>query len=147
MKSKKIIVAVSMEPATQRPLQKLREFNFLPDCEIQLIHVAPLILSVSGTELSIQTSPSEEERPKLEKNILNKLSELEHLIFPNHQNVISKVLFDSNEKAAFNDYVAVEKADFVVIATRGKHGHLNFFDSSFAQHQLNHSPANVIILR
>lgn len=147
MKAKKVIVAVSLEEETHKPLLQLKEMNIGPEAEIHLVHVVPTIIYARGMQLSVLTYPLPEERPKIEESILNKLSKIKEEIFPNHQNVKFKCLFDANEKAAFNDYVSEQHADLVVVATRGRHGLKNFFDSSFAQHQLKHAPANVLVLR
>lgn len=147
MKANKVIVAVSMEEETQRPLLQLQDLNFSRDTEIHLIHVMPVILYARGMDLTVLTYPLEEERPKIVETITGKLRKLAKDIFPEHTKIVYECLFDSNEKAAFCDYVQEQKADLVVVATRGKHGLKNFFDSSFAQHQLKHSPTNVLVLR
>ncbi len=147
MKVNKVIIAVSMEEETQRPLFQLKDLNFSHDTEIHLIHVMPVILYARGMDLTVLTYPLEEERPKIVDTVTDKLKKLASEIFPGHSNIVYECLFDSNEKAAFCDYVQEQKADLVVVATRGRHGLKNFFDSSFAQHQLKHSPTNVLVLR
>lgn len=147
MNAKKIIVAVSLEEETHRPLMQLKSMNIEKDAEIHLVHVIPTIIYARGMQFSVLTYPLPEERPKIEESIMAKLAEVKKEIFPDHKNVIFKCLFDANEKAAFNDYVEEQKADLVVVATRGRHGIKNFFDSSFAQHQLKYAPANVLVLR
>ncbi len=147
MKVNKIIVAVSLEPETEKPLMKLKDMDIDVNCEIHLVHVVPVILYARGMSLSVLTYPLEEERPSIQEAILAKLSSVKNQILPHHGKVKFKCLFDANEKAAFTDYVANEKADLVIVATRGKHGLTNIFDSSFAQHQLKYSPANVLVLR
>ena len=147
MKANKVVVAVSMEEETQQPLYQMKNLHFSPDTEIHLIHVMPVILYARGMDLHVLTYPLEEERPKIVETVTDKLKKLAREIFPEQSNIVYECLFDSNEKAAFCDYVQEQKADLVVVATRGKHGIKNFFDSSFAQHQLKHSPTNVLVLR
>jgi nucleotide-binding universal stress UspA family protein len=147
MKANKVIVAVSLEPETHGPLMKLRDLDLSADTEIHLVHVVPVILYARGMQLSVLTYPLPEDRPEMEKSIKEKLKVIRQEVLPHHKNVHFKCLFDSNEKSAFNDYVMNQKADLVVVATRGRHGIANFFDSSFAQHQLKHSPVNVLVLR
>lgn len=147
MKVNKVIIAVSMEEETQKPLFQLKDLNFSPDTEIHLIHVMPVILYARGMDLTVLTYPLEKERPKIVETVTDKLKRLAKEIFPEHTNIVCECLFDSNEKAAFCDYVQEQKAGLVVVATRGRHGLKNFFDSSFAQHQLKHSPTNVLVLR
>lgn len=147
MKCKKVIVAVSLEAATHGPLLKLKDMAIDRDAEIHLVHIVPVIMYARGLHLSVLTYPLPEERPKIELSILARLAEIKTEILPDFKNVIYKCLFDSNEKAAFSDYVAQEQADLIVIATRAKHGVMSFFDSSFAQHQVKHAITNVLVLR
>lgn len=147
MKANKVIVAVSMEEETQHPLHQMKNLHFSQDTEIHLIHVMPVVLYARGMDLHVLTHPLEEERPKIVETVTEKLQKLAKDIFPEYTNIVYECLFDTNEKAAFCDYVQRQKADLVVVATRGKHGLKNFFDSSFAQHQLKHSPTNVLVLR
>ncbi len=147
MKYNKIIIAVSLEEETQRPLIKLKDMDIDVHCEIHLVHIVPVILYARGMQLTVLSYPLDEDRPKIQEAILARLKTVKNDILPRHENVIYKCLFDSNGKAAFCDYVEKEKADFVVVATRGKHGLTNFFDSSFAQHQLKYSSTNVLVLR
>jgi nucleotide-binding universal stress UspA family protein len=147
MKCKKVIVAVSLEAATHGPLLKLKNIDIDPDAEIHLVHIVPVIMYGRGIHLSVMTYPLPEERPKIETAILARLVAIKKEIFPEHKNVVYKCLFDSNEKAAFSGYAQEEQADLIVIATRAKHGVMNFFDSSFAQHQVKHAITNVLVLR
>lgn len=146
MKAKKIIIAVSLTEDTQKPFHYLKEIPIPPDAEIHLVHMVTENVYVDGMELAL-TFPSREEERKLEEQITSKLQSLKNEIFPLHMNVYTKVLFDTNIRAAFTDYVTKENADLVVVATRGRHGIKDFFDSSFAQHQVKYSPANVLVLR
>lgn len=147
MKAKKIVIAVSLEEETLKPLQQLKNMDISKDAEIHLVHIVPTILYARGMQFSVLTYPLPEERPKIEEDIISRLKEVKKDIFPEAQDVIFKCLFDANEKAAFNDYVESQKAELVVVATRGRHGLKTMFDSSFAQHQLKYSPVNVLVLR
>jgi nucleotide-binding universal stress UspA family protein len=147
MNMKKIIVAVSLEKETADPLQKIKLMDISPETEIHLVHIVPVILYARGMQFSVLTYPTKEERPQVEEAIVHKLQAVASDLFPQHKDIIYKCLFDSNEKAAFCDYVKEQKADLVVVATRGRHGLTTVFDSSFAQHQLKYSPTNVLILR
>lgn len=146
MKASKVIVAVSLEEETQKPLKQIKNLG-IDAAEIHLVHIVPVILYARGMQLSVLTYPLEEERPAIEEGILKKLGTVAKELFPEHKNLVCKCLFDVNVKSAFCDYVEKEKADLVVVATRGKHGLKNLFDSSFAQHQLRYAPTNVLILR
>jgi nucleotide-binding universal stress UspA family protein len=143
MKTKKIVIAVNLEENTQRPLKGLKDLEFAPDAEIHLVHVMQEILYAKG----LQSYPLPEERPRIEERILAVLSDIQQEFLPGHKRVVRKCIFDTNVKASFTDYVKQQGADLVVVATRGKYGPENFFDSSFAQHQLKYSPGNVLILR
>lgn len=144
MKAKKVVVAVNFEEDTHRPLFQLKDMEFDPESEIHLVHVMPVILYARGMSFNVLTYPLPEERPRIEENIIAALKDLKNEILPGHKHVVFKCLFDVNTKAAFTDYVKNEKADLVIVATRPRHG---LFDSSFAQHQLKHSSANVLVLR
>lgn len=144
MNARKIVVAVSFEEETQKPLMQLKNMDIHPDAEIHLVHVIPVILYARGMSLSVLTYPLPEDRPRIEESVLKALTDVRNEIFPKHKNVVMKCLFDVNTKAYFTEYVEKEKADLVVVATRGRHG---LFDSSFAQHQLKHSSANLLVLR
>lgn len=144
MKPKKIIVAVSLEEETHKALQNMKKMNIETDTEIHLVHMFPVVLYARGMSLSVLTYPLPEERPRIEEHVMSSLKDVKNELFPEHKKVVYKCIFDSNTKAAFTDYVEKEKADLVVVATRPRHG---FFDSSFAQHQLKHSPSNVLVLR
>lgn len=146
MKAKKIIIAVSLTEDTQKPFNYLKEISIPPDAEIQFVHMVTENVYFDEMELAV-TIPSQEEKRKIEEQITIKLQSLINEIFPLHKNVFTKVIFDSNIRAAFIDYVAKEKADLVVVATRRRIGIVDFFDSSFAQHQVKYSPANVLVLR
>jgi nucleotide-binding universal stress UspA family protein len=147
MKTKKLIVAVSLEEEAYKPLLGLKEMDIDSKVEIHLVHVMPIILCARGMDLTVQTYPLPEEKPRLQEQIIAALTDIKKEIFPTHKNVICKCLFAINTKAAFTDYVHEEKGDLVVVATRGKYGIKNFFDSSFAQHQVKHSAAKVLVLR
>lgn len=147
MKAKKIVIAVSLEEETLKPLQQLKNMDLTKDVEIHLVHVVPTILYARGMQFSVLTYPLPEERPKIEEGIITRLKDVKKDILPEAENVTYKCLFDANEKAAFNDYVEAQKADLVIVATRGRHGLKTIFDSSFAQHQLKYSPVNVLVLR
>lgn len=147
MKAKKIIIAVGLQDELHKPLLQLKEMNFDENTEIHFVHVIPVTLSAHEMEFSIHAYPPPEERPRIEEKIVSAMKDLKQEIFPEHKNVHYKCLFDTNAKAYFNEYVEQQNADLVIVATRGKFGLKNFFDSSFAQHQLKHSPANVLILR
>lgn len=147
MKARKIVIAVSLEEETLKPLQQLKNMNIANDAEIHLVHVVPTILYARGMQFSVLTYPLPEERPKIEEHIIAKLKEVKNDVLPEAENVVYKCLFDTNEKAAFTEYIETQKADLVVVATRGRHGIKTLFDSSFAQHQLKYSPVNVLVLR
>lgn len=147
MKFNKVIVAVSLEDETHKVLSQIKELEFLADAQIQLVHAFPVIFFARGMNLSVVTYPLMEERPELEKDALARLAKVKEEFLPNHQNVSYKCFFDMNEKAAFCDYVAKEKCDLVIVATRGKHGLKTIFDSSFAQYLLKYSHANLLVLK
>lgn len=147
MNARKIVIAVSLEEETLKPLQQLKKMNIANDAEIHLVHVVPTVLYARGMQFSVLTYPLPEERPKIEENIISRLKEVKNDIIPEAQNVTYKCLFDANEKSAFTEYVDTQKADLVIVATRGRHGIKTLFDSSFAQHQLRYSPVNVLVLR
>lgn len=147
MKCNKVIVAVSLEAETHGPLLKLKSMDIDPKTEIHLVHIVPVIMYGRGLHLSVMTYPLPEERPKIEAAILGRLAEIKNEIFPDAKNVNYKCLFDSNEKAVFSDYVDQQHADLIVVATRPKHGVMNFFDSSFAQYQVKHASTNILVLR
>lgn len=144
MKPKKVIVAVSLEDETTKTLMQLKNMDIVKDAEIHLVHMFPVVLYARGMSFEALTYPMPDEKPRIEEQIKASLKDLKNEIFPEHKNVVMKCIFDVNTKAAFTDYVGNEKADLVVIATRHRHG---LFDSSFAQHQLKHSPASVLVLR
>lgn len=146
MKKQKIIIAVSLAEETQKPFLYLKQIPIPPNAEIQLVHMVTENVYVDGMDFAL-SSPSIEERQKLEEQIKLKLDGIKNLLFPLHTNVSSKIIFDTNIRAAFTAYVAKEKADLVILATRGRHGVKDFFDSSFAQHQVKYSPTNVLVLR
>lgn len=147
MKAKKIIVAVSLEAETHAPLMRLKDMDIGLSVEIHMVHIVPVILYSRGLHLSVLTYPLESERPGIVENVLAKLAEIKKEILPYHEKVLYKCFFNSNEKAAFADYVEEQKPDLVVVATRGQNGVMNFFDSSFAQYQLKHSSSNILIVR
>jgi nucleotide-binding universal stress UspA family protein len=147
MKSKKIIVAVGLEPETRDPLMQLKDLDLSVDAEIHFVNIVPVILYARGMDLKVLIYPLPEERPKIEASILKQLLEIKKELLPDHENVVLKCLFDVNAKATFTDYVRECQADLVVVATRGKYGIKHFFDSSFAEHQLKHGPCNILILR
>lgn len=146
MKAKKIIIAVSLAEETQKPFLYLKEMPIPQDAEIQLIHMVTENVYADGFEFAL-TYPSKAEKQKLEEQIMLKLQSIKNDLLPRHMKVTTKVIFDTNIRAAFTDYVSKEKADLVIVATRGRHGIKDFFDSSFAQHQVKYSPANVLVLR
>ena len=147
MKANVVIVAVSLEAETHQPLMRLKEMEIGLEAEIHLVHVVPAILYARGMDLSVLTYPLPEERPDIEGSIIARLMEIKKQIFPDHKKVEFKCIFDSNEKMAFCDYVYHQQADLVVVATRGKHGLTNVFDSSFAQYQVRYSLTNVLVLK
>jgi nucleotide-binding universal stress UspA family protein len=147
MRSKIVVVAVSLEKETHQALLQLKTLDLRPDAEIHLVHVVPVIWYARGMQLSVLTYPLEEERPRIEQAILAKLSAVREELLPLHTNVTCRCLFDANEKAAFADYALKTQADLVVVASRNKHGVVTLFDSSFAQYQMKHSTANILILR
>lgn len=147
MSINKVVVAVSLEDNLIEVLKKVKDVHLDPQFEIHLVHVFPVILYARGMQLSVLTYPTESEKPEIEKHVMEKMTMIEKEIFSKHKNVIKKCLFGSNEKATFNEYVENAKAEMVVVATRKKHHNYNFFDSSFAQHQLKYSPAYVLVLR
>ena len=146
MKAKKIIVAISLDEETQKPFFYLRDIPVPPETEIELVHMVTENVYVDGMDFAL-TFPSKEEQQKLEERIQLKLQILKNDLFPHHINVSTKVIFDTNIRAAFTEHVAKEKADLVIVATRGRHGIKDFFESSFAQHQVKYSSANVLVLR
>ena len=147
MRSKIVVVAVSLEKETHRALLQLKNIDLSPDAEIHLVHVVPVIWYGRGLQLSVLTYPLEEERPRIEQAILAKLNSVKEELLPLHTNVTYRCLFDANEKAAFADYAIKSQADLIVVASRNKHGVATVFDSSFAQYQVKHSTANILILR
>jgi nucleotide-binding universal stress UspA family protein len=147
MRSKIVVVAVSLEKETHRSLQQLKNMDLSPDAEIHLVHVVPVIWYARGMQLSVFKYPLEEERPRIEQAILAKLTAVKEELLPLHTNVTCRCLFDANEKAVFADYALKSQADLLIVASRNKHGLGTLFDSSFAQYQLRHSSANILILR
>jgi len=143
----KAIVAVSLEEETHAPLLGLKDLKFLHGGEIHLVHVVPIILYARGMSFSMLTYPMEEERPRIKSEILSRLDGLRKELLPQEERVVLECLFGTNEKATFTDYVTAQKANLVIVATRGKRGIVNFFDSSFAQHQVKYAPTNVLVLR
>jgi len=147
MKSKIVVVAVSLEKETHRSLLQLKNMDISPDSEIHLVHVVPVIWYARGMQLSVLKYPLEVERPRIEQAILAKLIAVKEELLPLHTNVTCHCLFDANVKAVFADYAFKSQADLVIVASRNKHGVSTLFDSSFAQYQLRHSTANMLVLR
>lgn len=147
MKANKVVVAVSLEDETNKPLIKLKDFGIDLSAEIHLLHVVPVILYARGLHPSVLTYPLPEERPKIREAILARLAAIKSEIFPHHKKIVYECLFDSNEKVAFFDYLEKQQADLAVVATREKHPVLNFFDSSFAEYQLRHASCPLLVLR
>lgn len=69
MNAKKIIVAVSLDPATHEPLKKLRDIGLSPNSEIHLVHIIPVTLYAKGVHLSLLNYPLPDERPQMEEHI------------------------------------------------------------------------------
>lgn len=146
MKPKKIIIAVGLIQEAEKPFQFLKEMPIHPDSEIQLIHMITENLYVDDLEFALST-PTENEKKLIVEQVTKKLQKFKDEFLPGLKNVSLKVLFDTNIRAAFTDHVKNQKADLVVVATRSRHGIKGLFDSSFAQHQVKYSPANVLVLR
>lgn len=147
MTFKKIMIAVSLDEATQKPFHYLRELPIPLDSEIHIVHMATETFFTDGVEFEVRPYPPKEDRTKIVEEVKKKLLKFKEDIFPNHNRIGVHVVFDTNIKAAFTDYATQQKADLVVVATRGRQGMKALFDSSFAQHQLKYSPANVLVLR
>jgi nucleotide-binding universal stress UspA family protein len=146
MSVNKIIIAVNLPEETQRPLHFLRGFPYPPKAEIQLVHMVTESVYAAGME-SVQTFPSGEAKKKLEEQILAKLEQLRTELFSETTMIVTKVIFDSNVRKGFTEYVTNQGAELVIVATRGRLGMKDHFDSSFAQYQVKYSTANVLILR
>lgn len=147
MDYKKIMIAVNLNRADQKPFDKLKNSTIFEGTEVHLVHV--LEVQPYSTELSLFFYPNQSEYPRIKKKAEKELEHLQRKIFPHTGNpkVVVKCLIGDNAKENFAQYSKKVKADLLIVATRGKKGIKGFFDSSFARYLSKYSPADLLILR
>ena len=147
MEPRKILVAVNLEASTQDPFSRLECFPIPKSAVIQLVHVVQESIVVTGLQLQAMVLPTEEDRVRLEAQIRTNLCHLRKVALADYPHVTEKIIYGTNTKVTFTDYAVSERADLLIVATRNRQGIKALFDSSFAQHQVRHSPVSVLVLR
>jgi nucleotide-binding universal stress UspA family protein len=95
------------------------------------------------------TYPLESDYENIRETILSKLFTLEEQInkLNNKVKVKIKCLITASAKKTLCQYAREEKITSMVIKTRGSHGIIGLFSSSFAEYMVRHAPCELRILR
>lgn len=146
--AEKIAIAVDLSVEAPDEFDPLKEFDFLKNSEIHLVHVFQTTTYSFGygfSEVAL-IHPMQDDRNKLEASILSALKKIAETKIPKTftGKISCECLFNDSPQRAFCDYVEKNHIDLVLVSSREKRG---LFESSFAQYVAGHSKANMIILK
>lgn len=142
--SSKVVIAVAMKDESIEQLKKLKGSPLLKNADIHLVHVFKSEVFVN--ELSPYFYPDPEQQKEIKQTVLKILEGLgDELV--NGGELSYYVDFHNDPKEKMVEYIASEKPDCLVVATKGKKGLEGLFNSSFAEYMNRHSPCDLYILR
>lgn len=143
---RKVAVAVDLTQDFPQVFQSIKELENLKHAEIHFVNVFQTTYFPMGLGETSLVYPLETDRKLIEESVMATLEKKSSELLPKDftGKVILKCLFSDDPKFEFSKYVATEKIDLVVVATRQKHG---IFQSSFTNYLANHSAANILMLK
>lgn len=147
MNSQRILIATDLSENCLKTMQRLKNSPILEDKEIHFLHIFETIYY--NFDLSTIVYPNNDEKPGIEKNVLETLTVLKNKILPlghQHQTYL-KCFFELESKEAVVKYAKEIGPEMMVVATEGKKGIPGLFHSSFAQYMCKHAPCDLLVLR
>lgn len=144
---KNIVICASLNDDSLGLLKQLKGNDLLKDAKLHFVHCFEIQIYTS--DFSPYVFPTEETYPEIEKSTVAILKNVAKEVCTETQfkNADFKCFFSHSPKEKVREYLKEEKADLVVVATRGKHGIEGLFSSSFAEHLLKYSPCDIHVLR
>ena len=144
---KHTVVALPYEEKFIPTFERLKGSAFLEAEKTTLLHVFPT--KIIPMEMTTYTYPSEEEIPGIRESVLTYLTMMKNKLFGDREEsrVQLECRFSTNPKKDVVDFLGKNKADCVIVATRGLSGFQNLFSSSFADFMIKHAPCDVHVLR
>lgn len=144
---KNVVICASLNDESLDLLKTLKGSPLLTGCKIHIVHCFEVQIYTS--DFSPFIYPTEDKYPEIESACLKILDTLAtNICTPEQLKSTEKhVYFSQSPKQRVHEYLVENKADLVIVATRGKHGIEGLFSSSFAEHLVKYSPCDVQILR
>lgn len=146
---KNIVIAVSLNENSQNTLKTLKGNKIFQDARVHLVHTVTIYTYLN--EISLNTYPADKDYPTIEKLVNGYLQQLETEIFSDEDakpaSIENHCRFHTNPKHDMIELLKEEKADLVVVATRGKHGVEGLFSSSFTEYLSKFAPCDILVLR
>ncbi len=147
MTGKKIVCAVSLQEDSLLTMERVLHRGSFQGAQIHLVHIFKIETYLN--ELSSYVYPTPEMYPEITKTVESILAPLQQKITRQLQAVecTIKCIFHHRPKEELCQYLSDQRAQMVVVATRGKHGLEGFFSSSFTDYLCKFSPCDVLVLR
>jgi nucleotide-binding universal stress UspA family protein len=142
---KNIVVCVDLREESLTILKELKKRIDLKEAKVHLIHAFEIQVGVM--EFTAIVYPTPNQYPEIEKSVQGILSNLQKDLGLGDGQVEKHCFFASSKEQTIKDYLDNQKADMVVVATRGKHGIEGFFASSLADFLCKYSTCDVLVMR
>lgn len=141
----KIVIAINFNESNLETLKNIHRMDFLATSEIHFVHVVEEL--TYSTELGVTLVMQDDERKRnIREALVSKMKAISKEILPySHQGkVVFEVLFSSNHKFDFCNYLEQMHADLVIVAPRK---HRGIFSGSFTYYVGKNSTANMLVLK
>lgn len=146
---KNIVLSVALNEECQGTLKTLKNNKIFENARVHLLHTVTIYTYLN--ELSLNTYPSQGDYATIENLVMENLRQLQTDIFFDTEIQPTQVdchcHFHTNPKNDMVEFLKKEKADLVIVATRGKHGVEGLFSSSFTEYLSKFAPCDILVLR
>lgn len=142
---KKIVVAMPIETELVHTIEKWAAHEDFSQSELVFTHFVRQ--EYSGYEMTVVSYPDEKVFAEMKPVLQNHFQALCSKMLKPGVSFRVEVLLSPSPADSMIKTLNHEKAQLVVVATRGKSGLAGFFGSSFADHMSKFSPCDLLVLR
>ena len=125
---------------------KLKEWGLKRFDEIHFVH--GFKMQVYSDNYCLTSYPAKDQIEEIKTQLEDSLKKLANDLLGEESNrSVIECVFSTAPNEALKNYASTHHIDQMVIATRGKHGLMDFFASSFAEYMVRNATTQLLVLR
>lgn len=148
MSQQKILIALPLDEDLLTPLHSWgQNFDWNSVSEVHLSHVVKK--NITPLEFGLVEMPDVETFKNMKPTLQKFLDDESRKILSSgfKGKIITHLTSDFDPEEEVIRYLHENRADLVVVSTKGKHGFAGLFHSSFTEHMIRFAPCNVLVIR